>query len=303
MRSIAIINQKGGVGKTTSATNLATALAMRGQRVLAVDLDPQAHLTVHFGVESRVEGSGSYSVLADSSPIGNEILKVRKNLWLLPSHLDLAAAEVELISVVGREVILRDALRDVAEDFDFIFIDCPPSLGILTINALVAVTEVFIPLQPHFLALQGVGMLMDETIRLVARRINPRLRVTGIILTMFEGTTRLANEVVDDVKGFLEASRGTDCPWSQAVVFDSPIRRNVKLAEAPSHGLTIFDYAPRSNGALDYARLAAEVLGETQAAADTAGGTPDDSKSAASLTLGSQVPAEPTDPPDVANIA
>ncbi len=261
MRSIAIMNQKGGVGKTTTTTNLAAALAARGQRVLLIDLDPQAHLTINFGCEPCDEADSIYSVLTDSAPMRSAMLQVADNVHLIPSHIDLAAAELELVSVVGREVILRDALDRVRDEFDFILVDCPPSLGILTVNALVAVEEVFIPLQPHFLALQGLGKLLDETIRLVAKRINPDLRVSGVVFTMYEGGTRLAGEILDDVREFFEASRGTDCPWSETRVFDTVIRRNIKLAEAPSHGLTIFDYEPRSNGAADYARLACEVLG------------------------------------------
>lgn len=265
MRTIAIINQKGGVGKTTTAANLAAAIAAQGRTVLALDLDPQAHLTINFGAEPRAEG-GIPAVLTGDCTLDQALLKVRKNLWIVPSHLDLAGAEVELISVVGREALLREAVARLQTTFEFVFIDCPPSLGILTVNALAAVHEVFIPLQPHFLALQGLGALLNNTIRLVARRINPALRVSGVILTMFEGGTKLAAEVVEDVKGFFAAARQTDSPWSQARVFDAIIRRNIKLAEAPSFGMTIFDYALRSNGALDYARLAAEILGEAEAA-------------------------------------
>ena len=301
MRSIAIINQKGGVGKTTTTANLAAALAARGKRVLMIDLDPQAHLTVNFGREPSDETGGIYPVLTNSAPMRESMVPAAENLLLVPSHIDLAAAELELVSVVGREVILRDALDPVRDQFDFIFVDCPPSLGILTINALVAVDEVFIPLQPHFLALQGLGKLLDQTIRLVARRINPELHVTGVVFTMYEGGTRLAGEIFDDVRQFFQASRDTDCPWSQTRVFETVIRRNIKLAEAPSHALTIFDYAPRSNGAADYTRLAREVLGEMEAAETAHDETQDD----ADAVRGVPRPAGAEESPDrvVAEVA
>ncbi len=261
MRRIAIINQKGGVGKTTTAVNLAAALAGCGQRVCVLDLDPQAHATTHLGIEPDGKSSSMYDVLVNSRPLAEVRRKVSENLWVAGSDINLAAAEVELAGVVGREVILRDLLLQDEGSFDFVFMDCGPSLGVLTLNALSAANEVFIPLQPHFLALHGMGKLL-ETTALVAKRINPALKVTGIVLSLFEGNTRLAQEVVQDLQEYLDNGRNTNAPWAKARIFGTRIRRNIKLAECPSFGRSIFDYAPRCNGAEDYSALAREVLGE-----------------------------------------
>lgn len=260
MRSIAIINQKGGVGKTTSAVNLAAALAAAGQRVCLLDLDPQAHATLHLGVAVDSAGTTIYDCLVGQASLADVRRAIHENLSLIPSHIDLTAAEVELAGEVGREVILRDKLAADAGDFDFLLIDCPPSLGVLTLNALVAVHEVFLPLQPHFLALHGLSKLL-ETIDVVSRRLNPQLRLTGIILCMYEASTRLACEITRDVEEFFAAVDDPRCPWSGAHVFQSRIRRNIRLAEAPSFGQSIFEYADHSNGAEDYRELAQEVLG------------------------------------------
>ncbi len=261
MRRIAIINQKGGVGKTTTAVNLAAALAECGQRVCVLDLDPQAHATTHLGIEPDGKSPSLYDVLVHSRPLAEVRRKVEENLWVAASDINLAAAEVELAGVVGREVILRDLLLQEEGAFDFVFMDCAPSLGVLTLNALAAANEVFIPLQPHFLALHGMGKLF-ETTALVAKRINPSLKVTGVVLTLHESSTRLAQEVVEDLQDYLDKSRGTNAPWSKARIFATRIRRNIKLAECPSFGQSIFAYAPHCNGAEDYAALAREVLGE-----------------------------------------
>jgi chromosome partitioning protein len=261
MRRIAIINQKGGVGKTTTAVNLGAALARAGKRVCLLDLDPQAHATTHLGLEPDGKAPSMYDVLIESRPLAEVRRQVEDNLWVAGSDINLAAAEVELAGVVGREVILRDALGADTETFDFVLMDCAPSLGVLTLNALSAVREVFIPLQPHFLALHGLGKLL-ETTALVAKRINPDVRVTGVVLCLYESSTRLAQEVQRDLEAYLERSRGAAVPWQGARLFNTRIRRNIKLAECPSFGRSIFGYAPTCNGADDYRALALEVLGE-----------------------------------------
>jgi chromosome partitioning protein len=262
VRRIAIINQKGGVGKTTTTVNLAAALAEAGKRVCVLDLDPQAHATTHLGIEPDGKSPSMYDVLIDSRPLAEVRRKVGDRLWVAGSDINLAAAEVELAGVVGREVILRDLLLQDEGAFDFVFMDCAPSLGVLTLNALAAANEVFIPLQPHFLALHGLGKLL-ETTALVAKRINPALKVTGVVLCLYESNTKLAGEVLGDLQEYLDNSRGTTAPWSKARIFTTRIRRNIKLAECPSFGQSVFAYAPTSNGAQDYAALAQEVLGET----------------------------------------
>jgi chromosome partitioning protein len=261
MRRIAILNQKGGVGKTTTAVNLAAALARCGQRVCVIDLDPQAHATTHLGIEPDGKSPSMYDVLIDSRPLAEVRRKVDERLWAAGSDINLAAAEVELAGVVGREVILRDLLLQDEGAFDFVFMDCAPSLGVLTLNALAAASEVFIPLQPHFLALHGMGKLF-ETTALVSKRINPALKVTGVVLSLYDANLRLSQEVVGDLQEYLDKSRGTNAPWSKARIFATRIRRNVKLAECPSFGKSIFAYAPNCHGADDYAALAQEVLGE-----------------------------------------
>ena len=255
MRSIAIINQKGGVGKTTTAVNLSAALAATGQRVCLIDLDPQAHATLHFGLAPGQHQCSTYDVLTSDATLTDALQQVDEHLWVAGSHIDLAAAEVELAGVVGRELILRDKLADLDDRFDFLFIDCPPSLGVLTINALTAVDEVFLPLQPHFLALHGLSKLLG-TIDLVARRLNERLRLSGVIFCLYESGTRLAAEVSSDVDRYFQQAREPNRPWAAAQMFETRIRRNIRLAEAPSFGQSIFGYAPDSHGADDYQQLA-----------------------------------------------
>ena len=263
MQSIAVINQKGGVGKTTTSVNLAAALSRSGERVGLIDLDPQAHATLHLGVDPRVDGDRSrpttYDLLTGDAPLAETWQKVSDRLSVAPAHIDLAAVEVELAGQVGREMVLRDQFEGLANDFDFVLIDCPPSLGILTINALAAVGDVFLPLQPHFLALHGLSKLM-QTVDLVRKRLNDRLRMAGVVLCMYESGTRLATEVTSDVQAYFEQIR-RQCPaWRNVRLFDSRIRRNIRLAEAPSYGQSIFDYDASSRGAEDYQALAGEVL-------------------------------------------
>jgi len=207
----------------------------------------------------------TYDVLTDNVPLQDVLHQVEDNLFLSPAHIDLAAAEMELAGAVGREIILRDRMKEIGQDFDYVFFDCPPSLGILTLNALTTADEVFLPLQPHFLALHGLSKLL-RTIQLVARRLNSDLRLSNVIYCMYDTGTRLANEVVGDVEAFFEQQREDESSiWSKSQSFDTKIRRNIRLAEAPSYGQSIFQYSNDSNGAQDYRCLAEEVMAQTRA--------------------------------------
>lgn len=268
MRSIAILNQKGGVGKTTTAVNLASAIARMGYRVCVIDLDPQAHASLHLGIGVASGAESVYQVLMGEATLADVCQEAGENLWCVPAHLDLAAAEMELAGEVGREMILRDALEAHDAPYDYLIVDCPPSLGVLTLNALACVSEVFLPLQPHFLALHGLSKLL-RTVDLVSKRINPGLRLSGVVLCLFESGTRLAGEVAGDVHEFFGQGAGEGKTWATAEVFQTRIRRNIRLAEAPSFGQSIFDYDPQSNGAEDYANLAREVLGLSLKAVDS----------------------------------
>ena len=259
VRTIAVLNQKGGVGKTTTVANLGAAVAARGRSICLIDLDPQAHLTLHFGLDADTMAANTYQVLTRAARVDDAAILVAENLWVLPAVIDLAGAQIELAAVAARELVLRDRMADAHLPCELVLIDCPPSLGLLTINALAAADEVFIPLQPHFLALQGLGKLL-ETVALVQRQINPTLKVSGIILAMYERGTRLAAEVVADIEEFIAAARGSGMPWADVRLFQTVIRRNIKLAECPSHGTTIFEYAPASRGARDYNALADELV-------------------------------------------
>jgi chromosome partitioning protein len=260
MRRIAMLNQKGGVGKTTTTVNLAAALAGEGHKTLVLDLDPQAHATLHLGLLPGRSGPSLYEVLTQGVPLAKVRREVAPNLFICGSHIDLAGAELELIGTVGREVILRDQLDADPEPFDFVLMDCPPSLSILTLNALCTAREVVIPLQAHFLALHGLSKLL-ETIHLVTKRVNRDLKVSGVLLCLYDAGTRLGGEVIEDLDRFFEGRRNATLPWASAQLFRTRIRRNIRLAECPSFGQSIFQYAPSSRGAEDYASLAAEIQG------------------------------------------
>lgn len=267
MRSIAVANQKGGVGKTTTSVNLAVALARQGRRVCLVDLDPQAHATLHLGVMPGSHPLSAFDVLVGGQPLAAARVTAGDGLCVVPSHIDLSAVEMALAGTPGRESILRQRIAAdplcvgraaAGENFDYLVIDCPPSLGLLSLNAMAAVDEVLLPLQPHFLALHGLSKLL-ETIELVSERVNPRLRLLGVVLCMYEAGTRLANEIGRDVAAFFAGGEAAHVSWAAGRLFETRIRRNIRLAEAPSFGQSIFHYAPESHGAQDYAALAGEV--------------------------------------------
>ncbi len=264
-RVLALMNQKGGVGKTTTAVNVGAALANLGLNVLCIDLDPQAHLTLSLGVEPDDVEKSNYDLMTDPDTTAMEVVRYTarddKRLAVLPAETNLAGVESELTELVATglaQTILRNKCQDLIKEFDYVLIDCPPSLGLLTINALTLAQQIVVPMQAHFLALQGMTKLF-ETIGMVRQGINPQLTVAGVVLCMHEGNTLLANEVISELKGFFEAARGTDQPWANGRVFQPPVRRNIKLAEAPSFGQSVHAYAPDSNGAKDYLALARSI--------------------------------------------
>ncbi|MDK9699873.1 MAG: AAA family ATPase [bacterium] len=251
MRIIAFANQKGGVGKSTSAVNIGAGLVRLGKRVLWIDLDPQAHLTYSLGVKAHELSSSIYDLLRGRMT-WQEVAIVRggeEGLGkIIPATLDLAGAEIELAGMPGRELLLREALEGV-RGFDYLLIDCPPNLGLLTVNALAAAKEVFIPLQAEYLALQGVSKLV-ETVDIVKKRLNKKLTITGVIATRYDTRKTLNREVVETIRGYFGDK-----------VFQTMIRDNIAVAEAPSYGKSIFEYAPQSKGAADYTALCKEIEG------------------------------------------
>lgn len=248
MKIISAINHKGGVGKTTSVRNIGTRLAKLGNRVLLVDIDPQANLTISCGFQPDAPGTSPtiYEILRGDSEV--KVMIVDERLDLIPSTLDLSGAEVELQSVFGRESLLKDAISSVADNYDFVLIDCPPSLGLLSVNALTASDSVIIPLQSHYLAVNGLHKL-EEIISLIKKKINKDLRVDGIFLTQYKPRTSLHQSVAE-----LVGSEFGD------LLLESTIRDNISIAESPVMGKSVFDYAPTSNGAKDYASLVEELV-------------------------------------------
>ena len=251
---IAVTNQKGGVGKTTTTVNLSACLAAAGKRVLLVDVDPQGNASSGLGRPGQ-EGKTIYEVLINGMDSREAVTKTCcEQLFLLPASIELAGAEIELVGMEGREHMLKNALKDLTEEYDYIIMDCPPSLGLLTLNALSAAQSVLVPIQCEYYALEGVGQLMN-TLQLVRKRLNPDLLVEGVLLTMLDGRTNLGLQVVDEVKKHFRDR-----------VFSTIIPRNVRLGEAPSHGIPIHMYDPRCNGAIAYHELAAEVIDRNEGA-------------------------------------
>ena len=246
---IAVANQKGGVGKTTSVINICASIASRGYRVLIVDMDPQGNATSGCGVSKRKVERSVYDAMADPTVAPRSVLyTATENLFILPSSVDLAGAEIEMVEVEGREYLLKKALAGIRASFDYLFIDCPPSLGMLTLNALNAADSVFIPIQCEYFALEGISQL-SNTVKLVRRRFNPDLAIEGVLLTMYDGRLNLSVQAAEEIRKFY----GNE-------LYHTAIPRNVRVSEAPSHGLSIFQYDRFCKGAAAYEAVATEFL-------------------------------------------
>ncbi|GIM45885.1 sporulation initiation inhibitor protein Soj [Collibacillus ludicampi] len=249
-RIVAVANQKGGVGKTTTSVNLGACLATLGKQVLLIDIDPQGNTTSGIGIDKADVQACIYDILINDLAAAEVILPTEvENLKIIPATIQLAGAEIELVSSISREVRLRNALQSIRDQFDYIIIDCPPSLGLLTVNALTASDSVLIPIQCEYYALEGLSQLLN-TIRLVQKHLNTSLEIEGVLLTMLDARTNLGLQVIEDVKKYFREK-----------VYQTIIPRNVRLSEAPSHGLSIIQYDPRSRGAESYMDLAKEVCG------------------------------------------
>lgn len=246
---IAVINQKGGVGKSTTAINLGAALGELKKKVLVIDFDPQGNTTSGFGIEKEELETDIYDVLLRDADIKTTICRTCvQNVYVVPATIQLAGAEIELVSALARESVLASKLEEIADEFDYIFIDCPPSLGLLTVNALVAANSLLIPIQCEYYALEGVTKLL-ESMKMVKSRLNNKLEIFGVVMTMFDSRTTLSKQVVDEVQNYFGN-----------LVFKTLIPRNIKLSEAPSHGLPVTKYAPSSKGSVAYTKLAKEVI-------------------------------------------